>query len=88
MSALDNCYNIPDLRLEAKKILPKGLFEFIDRATEDEVGLRNNRAAFERIKLKTRVLVDVSKRDQSITLFGRKHASPVGISPTGSAGMV
>ena len=35
MSALDNCYNIPDLRLEAKKILPKGLFEFIDRALPD-----------------------------------------------------
>ena len=39
-------YNIFDLREKALKRVPKGLFEFVDRGTEDEVSLRNNRAAF------------------------------------------
>jgi isopentenyl diphosphate isomerase/L-lactate dehydrogenase-like FMN-dependent dehydrogenase len=80
--------NNHDLRQMARKRLPKWLFEFVDRGTEDEVALRNNRAAFERIKLKTQVLIDVSKRNQEITLFGKKHGMPLGIAPTGPAGML
>jgi isopentenyl diphosphate isomerase/L-lactate dehydrogenase-like FMN-dependent dehydrogenase len=72
----------------ARRRLPKWLFEFVDRGTEDEVALRNNRAAFERIKLKTQVLVDVSNRAQDITLFGKQHKMPIGIAPTGPAGML
>ncbi len=87
-SDVKEAQNIHDLRLMAKKRLPKWMFEFVDRGTEDEVALRNNRAAFERIKLKTRVLVDVSKRNQEITLFGKKHGMPLGIAPTGPAGML
>lgn len=80
--------NVFDLREMAKRRLPKWLFEFVDRGTEDEIALRNNRAAFERIKLKTQVLVDVSARKQDITLFGKHHNMPLGISPTGPAGML
>jgi len=80
--------NVFDLREMAKDRLPKWLFEYVDRGTEDEVALRNNRAAFERIKLKTQVLVDVSQRNQEITLFGKQHKMPLGISPTGPAGML
>jgi (S)-mandelate dehydrogenase len=79
--------NIFDMRAMAKKRLPSWFFEFIDRGTEDEVALRNNRAAFERIKLRTQVLVNVSRRDPSVTIFGRKHDLPIGVAPTGSAGM-
>ena len=87
MSALDDCYNIPDLRLKAKQILPKGLFEFIDRATEDEVGLRNNRASFERIKFRPHVLNDISGRSTATTLFGKPMSMPYAIAPTGAAGL-
>src|ERR1043165_7497742 len=87
-NAVEEALNVHDLREMAKERLPKWLFEFVDRGTEDEVALRNNRAAFERIKLKTQVLVDVSKRDQSITLFGKQHKMPLGIAPTGPAGML
>ena len=87
-SSEQEALNNHDLRLMAKKRLPKWLFEFVDRGTEDEVALRNNRAAFERIKLKTQVLVNVSKRNQEITLFGKKHGMPIGIAPTGPAGML
>jgi isopentenyl diphosphate isomerase/L-lactate dehydrogenase-like FMN-dependent dehydrogenase len=87
-SRVEDALNVHDLRRMAKERLPRWLFEFVDRGTEDEVALRNNRAAFERIKLKTQVLVDVSKRDQSTTLFGKTHGMPMGIAPTGPAGML
>jgi (S)-mandelate dehydrogenase len=81
-------YNIFDLREMAQRRVPKGIFEFVDRGTEDEVGLRNNREAFERIKLKPRTLVDVSKRSQEIEFFGHQHKLPIGIAPTGTAGLM
>ena len=81
-------YNIFDLRDMAMSRTPRGVFEFVDRGTEDEVGLRNNREAFERIKLKPRTLVDVSNRNQEIEFFGHKHKMPIGIAPTGTAGLL
>ena len=82
------CHNIHDLREIARKRLPKGLFEFVDRGTEDEVALRNNREAFERIKLSMRNLVDVAGRNQEVTLFGVRHKMPIAIAPTGCAGLM
>ena len=81
-------YNIEDLRNSAQRRLPKGVFEFVDRGSEDEVALRNNRAAFERIKLSPRPLVDVSKRSQAIELFGHSLKMPIAIAPTGTAGLM
>jgi isopentenyl diphosphate isomerase/L-lactate dehydrogenase-like FMN-dependent dehydrogenase len=88
MTALARCYNIADLRAAAKQRLPKGVFEFVDRGTEDEVGLRNNRAGFERIKLRPRSLVDMSRRSMQTTLFGKPMGMPLAIAPTGAAGLV
>jgi isopentenyl diphosphate isomerase/L-lactate dehydrogenase-like FMN-dependent dehydrogenase len=87
MAALDHCYNVNDLRAAAKKKLPKGVFEFVDRGSEDEVALRNNRAGFERLKLKHRALVDVSGRSMETTLFGKPVGMPMAIAPTGAAGL-
>jgi len=87
MNALAHCYNIADLREAARRRLPKGVFEFVDRGTEDEVALRNNRAAFERIKLRPRSLVDVSRRSMQTTLFGKPAGMPLAIAPTGAAGL-
>ena len=81
-------YNIADLREIAQRRLPKGLFEFVDRGTEDEVSLRRNRAVFESIKLIPRTLVDVSGRSQAITLFGHELKMPIAIAPTGSAALM
>ena len=81
-------YNIADLREMARRRLPKGIFEFVDRGSEDEVALRNNRTAFERIRLKPRTLVDVSGRSQEITLFGNPQKMPIIIAPTGTAGLM
>src|SRR5512134_4044401 len=88
MASVAKAYNIADVRRMALKRVPKGLFEFIDRGTEDEVALRNNRAIFERIRFKPRTLVDVSKRSQEVTLFGKRHKMPITIAPTGTAGLM
>src|SRR6202166_5296645 len=87
MAALDDCYNIFDLRDAARRRLPKGVFEFVDRATEDHISVRDNRSAFEDIKLRHRALVDVSGRSPATTLFGKPMALPMAIAPTGAAGL-
>lgn len=87
MTALDDCYNIFDLRDAARRRLPKGVFEFVDRATEDHIAVRENRKAFEDIKLVFRALTDVSGRSTQTTLFGKPMAFPLAIAPTGAAGL-
>ena len=58
MTDLDRCYNIFDLREVAKRRLPKGIFEYVDKGTEDGISLEENRAAFHRLKLHTHFLND------------------------------
>ncbi len=87
MASLDRCLNVYDLRAAAKRRLPKGVFEFVDRGSEDGIAVANNRAAFERLKLRHRALVDVSGRTMNTTLFGKPVSMPMAIAPTGAAGL-
>lgn len=84
---MNGVVNIEDLRKLAKKRLPKIAYDFIEGGTDDEVGLVTNEQAFRKARLVPRYLVDVSMRDQSTTLFGRTYSSPIGIAPTGLAGL-
>lgn len=84
---IDAAVNLNDLRKLAKKQLPKIAFDFIEGGVEDEDGLERNAWAFRQHRLVPRYLVDVSARDQSAEIFGRRYASPFGISPTGMAGL-
>lgn len=83
MVRLDKAVEINDLRLIAKRRLPVALFNQLDHGSEDDVSYRHNREVFERIKLIHRILQDVSQRDASVTLFGKKHDLPLIITPTG-----
>ena len=83
MPNLARAVNIEDLRVLAKRRLPRAIFDFFDGGAEDEVTLRENRSAFERVRLLPRVLVDVSKVDTAINLFGKRAALPLAIAPTG-----
>ncbi|HEY0419025.1 MAG TPA: alpha-hydroxy acid oxidase, partial [Acetobacteraceae bacterium] len=87
MTRLADCHNIADLRRVAKRRLPRGVFEFIDRGTEDEVAVRENRAAIERIRLIPRMPLDVSNRSLASSLFGAPVSMPLAIAPTGAAGL-
>ncbi|MGI4839876.1 MAG: alpha-hydroxy acid oxidase [Janthinobacterium lividum] len=88
MKALERTCNIDDLRRLAKQRLPRGVYEFVARGTEDEVGLGHNRTVLDSIKIKPRVLTDVSRRDTSTTLLGRGQKLPLIVGPTGAAGLL
>lgn len=79
--------NLDEIRELARRKLPRIAFDFIDGGADDEHCLRRNREAFQQYRLIPRYLVDVSGRDQSTVLLGRRYASPFGISPTGLAGL-
>jgi len=83
MADLSRAVSIEDLRLLAKKRLPRAIFDFFDGGAEDEVTLRENRAAFERVRLLPRVLVDVAQVDTKAMLFGKQMNLPLAIGPTG-----
>ncbi len=79
--------NLEDLRTLARRRLPRIAFDFIDGGADDEHCLERNREAFRRWRLVPRYLRDVSGRDASVELLGRRYAAPIGISPTGLAGL-
>jgi L-lactate dehydrogenase (cytochrome) len=80
--------NIEDLRILARRRVPKALFEYVDGGSYDELTLRANRADLDAVKLRQRVLVDTSKRDLTTALLGEKVAMPVAIAPTGLTGLI
>ncbi|RCW64782.1 alpha-hydroxy acid oxidase [Pseudorhodoferax soli] len=84
---LQSAVNLDDLRRMARRKLPRIAFDFIEGGADDELCLARNRAAFAQHRLLPRYLRDVRQREQSVTLFGRRYASPIGISPTGLAGL-
>jgi (S)-mandelate dehydrogenase len=78
---------VDDLRLRAKKHLPRILFDWIEGGAGDEAALRDNEDAISRVRFLPRYMIDVTQRSQSKTLFGRTYDSPFGIAPTGYAGV-
>lgn len=80
---LRTAITVEDLRKVAKRRLPRGVFDYIDGAAEDERSLANNTAAFARFEFNPNVLRDVSAIDVSTTLLGRHISMPLVIAPTG-----
>ena len=80
---LAKCGDIDDMRRLAKRNLPGGVFDYFDGAAETEWSMTNNSAAFERVHLTPRVLVDVSQIDTSVTVMGTRMPYPFAFSPTG-----
>ncbi|HYC41965.1 MAG TPA: alpha-hydroxy acid oxidase [Noviherbaspirillum sp.] len=75
--------SLDDFEDAARRHLPRPLFGYISGAAEDNRSLDDNRSAFDDYRFLTRVLVDVSRRSQSVSLFGKTYASPFGIAPVG-----
>jgi 4-hydroxymandelate oxidase len=65
----------------AREVLPRPAFDYFAAGAGCEVTVRENRSAFDALRLRPRVLVPVGKRDQSITLFGRTLPSPILVAP-------
>lgn len=66
-----------------QKNVPPAHFGYMASGIDDETTLRANREGFRKFVLRPRRLVDVSKVDTSIELFGHKYDSPIVVSPTG-----
>ena len=86
MADLEHAVNIEDLRRLAQRRLPRAIFDFFDGGAEDEVTLRENRAAFERVRLLPKVLVNVAQVGTGVDLFGQRMNLPVAVAPTGGIG--
>ena len=78
---------IEDLRTLARRRVPRAFFDYADSGSYSEETLRANRADIEHIKLRQRVLVDVSERSLATTILGQKVAAPFALAPVGLAGM-
>ena len=88
ISPLDLVLNIADLRRKARSRLPRGVFDFIERGSEDDIAVHNNRASFDTYRLRPSVLQDVSKRTLATQILGAPSTMPLVMAPTGAAGIV
>jgi 4-hydroxymandelate oxidase len=75
--------NVFDFEPVCRKNVPPAHFGYMASGIDDEVTLRANREGFLKFQLRPRRLVDVSKIDTSIEIFGTKYDSPIGVAPTG-----
>ena len=82
-SDLETLLSLFDFESEAHKRIPHGAWERISGGAADEITLRWNREAYDHIRLKPRILVDVSKLDTRVKLFGQELPFPILLAPTG-----
>jgi (S)-mandelate dehydrogenase len=84
--ALRRVANIADLRLMARRNLPRMVFDYIDGDAGDGATARRNREGFDRFVLLPEALVDVAHRSTATTVLGQAMALPMVVGPTGLNG--
>ncbi len=82
---VEQANSVRDIKEEARRRLPKMIFDYIEGGAEDELCAARNRAALDALEIVPRYLRDVSAVNQKVELFGHSYASPLGIAPTGMA---
>jgi L-lactate dehydrogenase (cytochrome) len=78
---------IKDLRDTARRRVPRAFFDYADGGSYAEQTLNANCADLERIKLRQRILVDVSQRSTQTTMIGEPVSMPLALAPIGALGM-
>ncbi|TWD51140.1 L-lactate dehydrogenase (cytochrome) [Agrobacterium vitis] len=78
---------IDDLKRQARRRVPKMFFDYADSGAWTESTYNANESDFGKIKLRQRVLVDMTNRSLASTMIGQPVTMPVAISPTGLTGM-
>ncbi len=74
--------NVYDFESAARKRLPQMAFDYYASGAHDEITLRENHDAYDRIKLRYRVLRDISRRDLSVRLLDQPLSMPLLVAPT------
>ena len=87
MLSINTAASIDDLRLIAKRRLPRFAFDFIDGGAETETNLQENTDAFKRIKLVPKYLANASHPNLATDLFGQTYGVPFGMAPVGFLNM-
>ena len=78
---------IEDLRATYHRKVPRAFVDYCESGSYAEQTLRANRADLERIKLRQRILHDVSNRSTATTILGEPAALPLALAPVGLTGM-
>jgi len=84
---MPNIVEIADLKRLAQRRVPKMFFDYADSGALTESTYRANEDDFKKIKLRQRVLVDMTNRSLETTMIGEKVSMPVALAPTGLTGM-
>jgi L-lactate dehydrogenase (cytochrome) len=87
MSRLNRAVNIDDLRTLARRRTPRAIFDYIDGGAEDEVTLRANRSAWDRVLFRPRQAVRVSACDLRTSVLGAELSCPILLAPIGYSRM-
>lgn len=80
---LTGLLSLDDFERRAQKRLPRPVFGYVSGAAETNAALVDNRRAFDEWAFVPRVLRNVSRRHQRLTLFGQDYTAPFGIAPMG-----
>jgi L-lactate dehydrogenase (cytochrome) len=78
---------IADLRERARRRIPRAIFDYAHGGSYDELTLRRNRSALDALEFRQRVMVDLSRLSVATSVLGDCWSMPVGIAPTGLAGL-
>lgn len=84
--SLNSIQTIDELRILARRRLPRVIYDFIEGGAGDELGVLNSSRQYADYRIVPRYLRDVRPRTQETALFGRTFKSPFGVAPTGFAG--
>ncbi len=85
--SVNQALTIADLKNQARRRVPKMFFEYADSGAWTEGTYRANEDDFHKIKLRQRVLVDMTNRSLASEMIGEKVSMPVALAPTGFTGM-
>jgi len=80
--------NLAELRLLARKRVPKAVFDYVDGGANDELAYARSQEIYKRVEFKARVLRDVSNIDLSANLLGQDSSLPLIFAPTGYTRMM
>ena len=84
---LDRFLTVDDFKCVAERRVPRMFFQYADSGAYTEGTYRDNSADFAKVRLEQRIGRDISARSLKTTMLGREVALPLGIAPTGAAGM-
>jgi L-lactate dehydrogenase (cytochrome) len=84
---LEPINSIEDLRVLARRRIPRALLDYIDRGSYDELTWNRNRDDLRAVQLRQRVMIDVSRVSVATTVLGERWSQPVALAPTGLTGL-